>query len=131
VTAATATIFDVLADRARRHSGRFLAVQAVVCACVAAVLLTVAGAWWPLSSLLVAVGCYSLWGVVDAHWHLPAKRSVAITKRGLAILATLACLAAAVGTAFTLFVGDGSSPYGVCYGADGRAFSCNSRGERR
>ena len=125
------TVFDVLAYRARRRSARFLAVQAGVSACVAAVLWVLAAPWWPFSSLLLAVSCYSLWGVVDSRRDIRRTRSLAFAKHALVMLATLACLATAIGTAFALFVGDSSSPYGVCYDAHGRAFSCNSRGGRR
>jgi hypothetical protein len=129
--AESATIFDVLAVRARRHSARFLGVQAGVTASAAAVIFVLAAPWWPLGALLLAVGCYSLWGFLESRAHALEQRSLVLMKRTLVMLATLAFFAAATGTAFALFVGNGASPYGVCYGADGRAFSCTSRGERR
>ena len=124
------TVFGVLADRARGHSRGFLAAQAGITTCVAAALFWLAAAWWPLSSLLLAVGFYSVWGVLDSREQVPTP-SIRRMQRALAIIATLACIAAVVGTAFALFVGDSPGPYGVCYGPDGRAFSCDSRGLRR
>jgi len=125
------TIFEVLASRARSHTRRFLAFQALICAAAAAVLVLRADAWWPLSSLLLAVACYSSWGVLDSLRQDRGSRILRLTKHALVILAAVACLATAVGTAFALFVGDSASPYGTCYEPDGRAFACNSRGERR
>jgi hypothetical protein len=125
------TIFDVLAHRAREHSRRFLAVQAGVTTAIAAVLFSLLPVSWPLGALLLAVGFYSMWGVLDSREQGTPQRTLQLAKRALVILATLACVATTVGTAFALFVGDSSSPYGVCYGADGRSFACDSRGQRR
>src|SRR5215212_11262668 len=125
------TVFSVLADRARGHSPGFLAAQAGTTTFVAAVLFRLAASWWPLSSLLLAVAFYSLWGVLDSRAQVAPTPSIRRTKRALVILATFACIAMLVGTASALFVGDSPGPYGVCYGPDGRAFSCDSRGQRR
>ena len=125
------TIFDVLAGRARSHGAQFLAVQAGVCTLLAVALLLLSRPWWPLSSLLLAVACYSLWGIQDSRAQSRPARFSGIVKGTLVTLATIACLATAIGTAFALFAGDSTSPYGTCSGADGRAYSCDSRGQRR
>jgi hypothetical protein len=49
----------------------------------------------------------------------------------LAIIAAILAITAVVGVGLAAFTGDGLSPYGTCYDANGRAFACDARGQRR
>ena len=126
-----ATIFDVLADRARSRSTRFLGTQAGVTLTLATALAGVGPAWWPLAAMLLAVSAYSGWGLMDARAQGTVTPLFAIAKRALVVVATVASVAAVAGTAVAAFGGDSPSPYGVCYGPNGRAFSCDVRGRAR
>ena len=126
-----ATIFNVLADRARSHSTRFLGTQAGVAIALAATLAGVAPSWWPVAALLLAVSAYSRWSILEARERDTTTHSFAFAKRALVVIATVACVAAVAGTAIAAFVGDAPSPYGTCYGSDGRGFSCDARGHAR
>ena len=140
------TIFEVLAERARSHSRRFLAAQAAAALAGALVLLSLPAArpWWPLAALLIALSAYSAWGLVDtaervvgrADGHGEVRAPVGragwrAAKVALAILATLATILAAGGAALAAFAGDAPGPYGACTDDAGRTFACDARGRRR
>ncbi|MGQ0714678.1 MAG: hypothetical protein ACT4PJ_13230 [Gemmatimonadaceae bacterium] len=59
------------------------------------------------------------------------SRDARVLGRMLAAVATILVVSAVIGLGLLAFTGDGRSPYGTCYGADGRAFACDARGQRR
>lgn len=123
------TIFDVFAARARRRSPRSLVAQALACI-VAGLLVFVLlpPSWWPASAVLGAAACYAMWGLIDRR---PRSRAIVFALTALASVATMLALLAVIGVGLAAFTGDGRSPYGTCFDANGRAFACNARGERR
>jgi hypothetical protein len=122
------TVFGVFAGRARRRSSRSLARQAAGCALATIFLVALAPAWWPVGAALAAGACYAAWGLLDRR---PRFDLMDVGLRTLAALAAALALAAVVGVGLAAFTGDGRSPYGTCFDANGRAFACNARGERR
>ncbi|MGI8498859.1 MAG: hypothetical protein ACR2OG_14900 [Gemmatimonadaceae bacterium] len=125
------TIFDVLAARARSRSDRFLGAQAAATFALAAGIRPTAPSWWPLASLLLAVSTYSIWGLVDGADRSASARHVRLAKRLLVVLATVASLVGVLGIGIAAFAGDAPGPYGMCHGRDGRAVSCDARGNPR
>lgn len=122
------SIFDVFAARARRRSVTSLLEQAVPCALAALFIVRFASGWWPVAAMLGAAACYAGWGLLDRRPMSPGRR---LALRALATTATLLSLLAVTGLGLAAFTGDGRSPYGTCYDANGRAFACDARGERR
>ena len=122
------TVFDVFAARARRRSRMSLFEQAVPCALAALSILAFAPAWWPVAAILGAAACYAGWGLLDRTPTSPGRR---LALRALATIATVLALLAVTGLGLAAFTGDGRSPYGTCYDANGRAFACDARGQRR
>ena len=68
------------------------------------------------------------WGLLDRHPRSPRNR---LTLRVLAAATTALVLLAIVGVGLAAFTGDGRSPYGTWYDANGRAFACDAQGQRR
>ena len=122
------TVFGVFATRARRRSSRSLARQTIACAVATVSLLVFVPTWWPVGAALAAGACYAAWGVLDRR-HRSGLVDGAL--RTLAALTAVLALAAVVGVGLAAFTGDAPSPKGTCYDANGRAFACNARGERR
>ena len=122
------TVFGVFAGRARRRSSRSLSHQAIACALAAVSLVAFVPPWWPVSAALATGACYAGWGLLDRR-----RRSGLVdgALRTLAVLTAVFALAAVAGVGLAAFTGDGRSPYGTCFDANGRAFACNARGERR
>ncbi len=122
------TVFEMFAARARQRSVRSLVEQAITCTVVGGFFFALLPSWWPLSAALGAAASYAVWGLLDRH------RGSHVTGAALRILATLATVfafASVVGVGLAAFTGDAPSPKGTCYDANGRAFACNARGERR
>jgi drug/metabolite transporter (DMT)-like permease len=122
------TVFGVFATRARRRSARSLTGQAVACAVAGLLLVAVSPSWWPVAAALGAAASYASWGVLDRR---TASRIARFMLSGIAAVATLLAIFAAIGVGLAAFTGEGRSPYGMCYDASGRAFSCDARGQRR
>jgi hypothetical protein len=122
------TVFGVFATRVRHRSSRSLVRQAVACALAAVLLALLLPPWWPVSAVLGAGACYAAWGLID-RW--PRSRVIGLALRALAALTTALAIIAVIGIGLAAFTGDGRSPYGTCYDANGRAFACNALGERR
>ena len=122
------TVFSVFAARARRRSPQSLTGQAVTCAVAGVLLVAVNPSWWPIAAALGAGASYALWGVLDRRTASHIGRSML---PGLAAISTLLALFTAIGVGLAAFTGEGRSPYGMCYDASGRAFSCDARGQRR
>ena len=122
------TVFGVFATRARRRSTTSLARQTIACALAAAFLLVFAPTWWPIGAALATGACYAAWGLLDRRHP---SRLIDATMRTLAALTAVLALATVAGVGLAAFTGDARSPYGTCYEANGRAFACNARGERR
>ena len=122
------TVFGLFATRARRRSARSLVRQIIACALATVSLLAFVPTWWPIGAALAAGACYAAWGLLDRR-----RRSglMDVALRTLAALTAVLALAAVVGVGLAAFTGDGRSPYGTCFDANGRAFACNARGERR
>lgn len=122
------TVFDVFATRARRRSRKSLRDQGIACT-VAGVLLTLLDlSWWPVATALGAGAFYAGWGLLDRQAR---SRLTAPALRAVAAIAAIFAIAAIVGVGLAAFTGDGRSPYGTCYDANGRAFACDARGQRR
>lgn len=122
------TVFAVFAARARRRSLTSLLEQAIASTIAAVLLFLVSPSWWPLAAGLGASAGYAAWGLADRR-----ARS-RITGMALPVLAALTSVLAfmtVVGMGLAAFTGDSRSPKGTCYDANGRAFACNARGERR
>ena len=123
------TVFGVFATHVRHRSSRSLVRQAVACTLAAVLIATlVSPPWWPGSALLGAGACYAAWGLIDRR---PRSRVIGLALQTLAALTTVLAVMAVIGIGLAAFTGDGRSPYGTCYDANGRAFACNARGERR
>ena len=122
------TVFDVFAARARQRSPRSLLEQAVGCTLAGVLVFLLLPLWWPVAAGLAAAACYAAWGLLDRRPRSPLTR---LALRALAALVTVLTFVAVVGVGLAAFTGDGRSPYGTCYDANGRAFACNARGERR
>jgi hypothetical protein len=122
------TVFGVFAMRARRRSTRSLARQVIACALATVSLLVFVPTWWPIGAALAAGACYAAWGLLDRR---PRFGLMDVGLRTLAALTAVLALTAVVGVGLAAFTGDGRSPYGTCFDANGRAFACNARGERR
>lgn len=122
------TVFQVFAGRARDRSHRSLVQQAIACALAATVTLVAAPGWWPAAAMLGAAASYAGWGLLERR---PSSRHRSLALRILAVSATVLALLAIVGVGLAAFTGDGRSPYGTCYEANGRSFACDARGQRR
>lgn len=122
------TVFQVFAERARRRSRRSLLTQAVACSVAAGTAILLAPSWWAIAAMLGAAACYASWGLLD---RLPRSLHNRLAARILAAAATILLLLGVTGIGLAAFTGDGRSPYGMCYDAQGRAFACDARGERR
>ena len=122
------TVFALFAARARRRSTRSLARQTIGCAIATASVLVFIPSWWPIAAALATGACYAVWGILDRR---PRSDRMDVALRTLAALTAVLALIAVVGVGLAAFTGDGRSPYGTCFDANGRAFACNARGERR
>ena len=122
------TVFGVFAARARRRSSRSLARQTIGCGVAAVSLLAFVPTWWPVGAALASGACYAAWGLLDRRHR---SGLVEGARRTLAALTAVLALVTVVGVGLAAFTGDGRSPYGTCFDANGRAFACNARGERR
>ncbi len=122
------TVFDVFAARARRRSRMSLVEQAVPCALGGLSIVLLAPAWWPVAAMLGGAASYAAWGLLD---RVPPSHGQRLALRALATVATVLSLLAIAGIGLVAFTGDGRSPYGMCYDANGRAFPCDARGQRR
>lgn len=122
------TVFEVFAARARRRTRRSLRQQTILGAFAAAVTMVFAPSWWPAATMLGAAATYAGWGLLD---RLPRSPHNRLTLRVLAAATTLLVLLAIVGVGLAAFTGDGRSPYGTCYEANGRAFACDAQGQPR
>jgi hypothetical protein len=126
------TVYDVLAARARSHSLRFLVSQAAGGGVASTAVFTYAPSWWPLATALAGLALYSIWGVIDNAARFRTRlRPLGLLRPLLAVLATIASVAAITGTGLAAFTGDAPAPHGTCYEPGGRAFPCNARGEWR
>jgi hypothetical protein len=121
------TIFSVFAGRARQRSSKSLLEQTIVCATAGMLIFVLSPAWWPVASALGAGAAYALWGLLDRS----RSRLTSLAMRALAILTTVLAFFAVVGAGLAAFTGDAPSPKGTCYDANGRAFACDARGQRR
>jgi hypothetical protein len=122
------TVFGLFAARARRRTRRSLLQQTILGAVAAAVTMIVAPSWWPVAMMLGAAATYAAWGLLDRLPRSPRNR---LTLRVLAAATTVMVLLAIVGVGLAAFTGDGRSPYGTCYEANGRSFACDAQGQRR
>ena len=122
------TVFGVFAARARQRSLRSLVEQTAGCSLAGISVLVFLPSWWPVAAGLAAAACYSACGLLDRR---PRSRMTDLALRALAMFTTILAFVAIVGVGLAAFTGDGRSPYGTCYDANGRAFACNARGERR
>ena len=122
------SVFDVFATRARHRSRRSLVNQAVACILAGVLVLLLDLSWWPVVAALTAGACYAAWGLLDRE---PRSRLTIPALLALAIIAAVFAITAVVGVGLAAFTGDGRSPYGSCYDANGRAFACDARGQRR
>ena len=122
------TVFRVFAARARRRSRVSLLEQAVSCALGGLTIVLLAPAWWPVAAMLGAAASYAAWGLLDRATTSAGRR---LALRALATMAAALSLLAVIGIGMAAFTGDGRSPYGTCYDANGRAFACDARGQRR
>lgn len=119
----------MFATRARRRAVGSLARQLIACAMAAIVVVVLsAPPAWPLAAAAGAGACYAAWGLLDRR---DRSRLGTVAMRALAALATAFVISVCVGLALAAFTGDGRSPYGMCYDANGRAFACDARGQRR
>jgi hypothetical protein len=122
------TVFSLFADRARQRSPGSLLEQAIASTLVGVLLLLASPSWWPLAAGLGASAGYAAWGLIDRR---PRSRITGATLLMLAAVTAVFAFMTAVGLGLAAFTGDGRSPKGTCYDANGRAFACNARGERR
>ena len=122
------SVFKVFAARARQRSRRSLTEQAIACSVAAVMTMLVARSWWPVAAMLGAAATYGGWGLLDRLPHSPRSR---LTLRVLATATTVLVLLAVAGVGLAAFTGDGRSPYGTCYEANGRSFACDAQGKRR
>lgn len=122
------TVFDVFAKRVRVRSTRSLLHQVIAFTLAALLTVGLLPSWWPIGAAFTAAAGYAAWGLLDRQ---PPSRLTGLALRALVTLTALLVLIAVVGVGLAAFTGDGRSPYGTCYDANGRAFACNARGERR
>lgn len=122
------TVFQVFAARARRRTPRSLRQQTILCAVAATLTIGFAPSWWPGAMMLGAAATYAGWGLLDRVPPSPRSR---LTRRVLAAATTVLVLLAVAGVGLAAFTGDGRSPYGTCYEANGRSFACDAQGKRR
>ena len=107
------TIFAELGAAAHRRSVRSLAMQLVVCLCVAVLFTGMAPTWWSIGVLCSVGSVYALWGLVDRavsaspHGARVLPRLVAGLGTGLSVVGVL-------GLAAAIFAGRGQSPYNAC-----------------
>ena len=125
---ANESVFAMFATRARRRAVGSLARQLIACAVAAIFVMLIAPPAWPVAAAASAGACYAAWGLLDRRAQ---SRLGAVAMRALAGLATALVISVCVGLALAAFTGDGRSPYGMCYDANGRAFACDARGQRR
>jgi hypothetical protein len=125
---ANESVFAMFAMRARRRANRSLARQLIACALAAISVMLIAPPVWPLAAAAGAGACYAAWGLLDRRAR---SRLGAVAMRALAGLATALVISVLVGLVLVAFTGDGRSPYGMCYDANGRAFACDAKGQRR
>lgn len=122
------TVFDLFAARARQRSVRSLVGQAIACTLTGMLFFLFLPAWWPVGAGLGAAACYAAWGLLDRR---PPSRVTRPALRALATLTTALAFLTVVGLGLAAFTGDAPSPKGTCYDANGRAFACDARGQRR
>jgi len=122
------TVFDVFAARARRRSRVSLLEQAVPSALAGLSLVFLAPDWWPVAALLGASASYAAWGLLE---RVPSSAGRRVVLRAVATITVALSVLALTGVGLAAFTGDGRSPYGTCYDANGRAFACDARGQRR
>ena len=122
------TVFQVFAVRARRRTRRSLLQQTILCAVAAGVTVVFAPSWWPVAAMLASAATYAGWGLLDRLPNSPRSR---LTLRVLAAATTVLVLLGVAGVGLAAFTGDGRSPYGTCYEANGRSFACDAQGKRR
>ena len=122
------TVFGVFAERARQRSLTSLLEQAIASTVAAVLLFLVSPSWWPLAVGLGASASYAAWGLADRR---PRSRITGMALRVLAALTSVLAFMTVVGMGLAAFTGDSRSPKGTCYDANGRAFACTARGERR
>jgi hypothetical protein len=122
------TVFTVFAARARQRSSKSLLEQTVACASAGILLVSLYPSWWPIASALGAGAAYALWGLLD---RTPRSHITSAGLHTLAMLTSLFAFGAVVGLGLAAFTGDAPSPKGACYDANGRAFACDARGQRR
>jgi hypothetical protein len=122
------TVFSVFAARARQRSLTSLVEQLIACALAGLLVLVFAPLWWPVGTAFGAAASYAAWGLLDRR---PRSGLSRVGLRALATLTSVFAFAAVVGVGLAAFTGDSRSPKGTCYDANGRAFACNARGERR
>ena len=122
------SVFALFGRRARARDVASLVRQLAGCAVMASLVGLAIPSWGPAAAGLGAGACYAGWGLVDRR-----RRSwiASVSARTLAAVVTLLTVAAAIGFGLMAFTGDGRSPYGTCYDANGRAFACDARGQRR
>ena len=122
------TVFQVFATRARRRTRRSLLQQTIASSVAAALTIALAPSWWPVAAMLGAAATYAGWGLLD---RVPQSPRSGLTLRVLAAATSVLVLLAVVGVGLAAFTGDGRSPYGTCYDANGRSFACDAQGKRR
>src|SRR5688572_9488210 len=122
------TVFQMFAARARRRSRRSLLAQAVACSVAAGTAILFVPSWWALAAMLGASASYASWGLLD---RLPRSLHTRLALRTLATVATILLVLGVTGIGLAAFTRDRRSPYGTCYDANGRAFACDARGQRR
>jgi hypothetical protein len=114
--------------RARRRSLRSLVEQCLACTLAGVVVLLFVPSWWAVGAGFGAAACYAAWGLLDRQ---PRSRMTRVALGALATLTIAFTFVAIVGVGLAAFTGDARSPYGTCYDANGRAFACDARGQRR
>jgi hypothetical protein len=122
------SIFDVFATRARRRSTTSLVSQTAASTVTGVFLALLDPSWWPVVAGLAAGACYATWGLLDRQAR---SRFTAPALRAVAVMAALLVITAVIGVGLAAFTGEGRSPYGTCYDANGRAFACDAHGQRR
>lgn len=121
------SVFALFGRRARGRDVASLVRQLTACAVMAGLVGFAIPSWWPAAAGLGAGACYAAWGLVDRRRSWISS----VSARTLAAVTTLLTVSAVVGFGLMAFTGDGRSPYGTCYDANGRAFACDARGQRR
>lgn len=102
------TVYTVLADSARRRSGRTLAVQFIVSLALAVAILIAAPNWWSLAFLAGWSAAYSAWGlvarVVESRESRP--RSLKVLLAMITALGTALAVAGLIGVGLAVYLGD-------------------------